>query len=101
MARPRKKPLRFIVLAENLGCIDENRIFVPGSEPKKHLLDELQCPPADDVADRFRATNKIASGGRKPPDASRKSGGLRPPLAKKLQPLTQSILVDISQKSVR
>ena len=30
----------------------------------------------------------LVSGGRKPPDASRKSGGLRPPLTKKVEPLS-------------
>lgn len=49
MGRTRKKPLWFILLAENLGCIDENRVFDPEAEPKTNLLDELQCPAADEV----------------------------------------------------
>jgi hypothetical protein len=49
MARPRKTPVWVIVLADNLGCIDENMVLNPGSEPKKSLLDELLCPVADEV----------------------------------------------------
>ena len=49
MGRPRKKPLWVIVLAENLGCIDENKVLDPNSEPEKNLLRELLCPAADEV----------------------------------------------------
>jgi hypothetical protein len=49
VARTRKKPVWGIVLAENLGCIDDKRVLDPGSEPQKNLLDELQCPAADEV----------------------------------------------------
>ena len=45
----RKKPHWVIVLADTLGCIDENRVLDGDAEPVKNLLDELQCPVADEV----------------------------------------------------
>jgi hypothetical protein len=49
VARTRKKTVWGMVLACNLGCIDEERVLHPGSEPKNNLLNELQCPAADEV----------------------------------------------------
>src|SRR4051794_27299402 len=49
MSRPRKKPIWVIVCADHLGCIGENRVLDLESEPEKNLLDELECPLADEV----------------------------------------------------
>src|SRR5205823_11852241 len=46
---PRKKPAWVIVYANDLGCIDENKVLDPDSEPEKSLLVELECPVADEV----------------------------------------------------
>ncbi len=49
MGRPRKKPIYVIVEAEVLGSISKDRVLDFESEPNEHLLDELQCPLADEV----------------------------------------------------
>jgi hypothetical protein len=49
MARPRKKPTWVFVCGDHLGCIDENRVLELDSNPDKSLLDELECPAADEV----------------------------------------------------
>jgi hypothetical protein len=49
MGRPRKKPLWVIVLADDLGCIDENKVLDLESELEKSFLDDLSCPAADEV----------------------------------------------------
>ena len=49
MGRPRKRPSYVIAVANELGGIGKDRTFDPESDPNESLLDELQCPVADDV----------------------------------------------------
>jgi len=49
MGRPRKKPLYVVISAEILGCIGEDRVLDFETEPEKPMIDELQCPVADEV----------------------------------------------------
>lgn len=49
MGRPKKKPLYLIVDAEILGSVGKERVLDLGSDPDETLLDELQCPTADEV----------------------------------------------------
>ena len=49
MGRKRKAIVYSIVHADSVCCVSEDRIYDPASEPEKSLMDELQCPVADEV----------------------------------------------------
>lgn len=60
MGRRRKHPVYVIVAAENLGCVGKDREVHLDSEPDDNLLDELQCPVADDVLIALRKSFSLS-----------------------------------------
>jgi hypothetical protein len=59
VGRPRKQPTYAIISAEVLGAIGENSVLEFDSDPEKPLIDELQCPVADEILIALRKSFSI------------------------------------------
>ena len=49
MGRKRKAKNYSIVFSDTVACVGEDRVYVPESEPENSLMEQLQCPIADEV----------------------------------------------------
>lgn len=49
MGRKRKTKRFSILFADTVAHIGEDRVYVPDSEPQKSLMEQLNCPAADEV----------------------------------------------------
>ena len=75
MARPKKRPVYVILAADILGSVGKDRVLNIDSDPLDHLLDELQCPLADQVLIALRkAFHPPFPGTRSSKDCRRPSG---------------------------